>query len=128
MVVGYSNNATVDDSKITSIYSDFFTNINYLKYYDKYTSPSYTSYNNRLLGDATGEIGPFGSEKDQDEKNRYKGSWYKDMCHFLYPSAPWLIRGGAWYNGNGAGIFSFVYAIGATHAGSGYRIVLTPNN
>ena len=83
------------NSGITSLYPDFFTNTTYTKYWDKYTSTTETQFNNRILGDATGEMGPFGNEKDPDNGTRQKSSWYKDYANFAYSSYPWFNRGGS---------------------------------
>ena len=129
-VMGYTINASTigGSSGITSMYSDFFTNTNYSKYWDKYTSNSQTQFNNRILGDATGEMGPFGNEKDPDNVNRQKSSWYKDYAHLVYPSIPWFARGSFWRDGTGAGIFAFYCKSGTTYYYYSYRIALTPNS
>ena len=63
-VMGYTTKASTvgGSSEITSIHSDFFANSNWNKYYDRYVSTKLTEYNHRILGDATGELGPFGTE------------------------------------------------------------------
>ena len=128
-VAGYTTGATTvgGNSGITSIYSDFFTNSTYTKYWDKYTSTTNTQFNNRILGDATGEMGPFGSEKDPDNNSRYKSSWYGDLAYFTFSSNPWLNRGGHWYGGTGSGAFAFAYNSGTTYTYNSFRIILTPS-
>ena len=127
-VMGYTTGATTvgGSSDINSLYSNFFSDSAYSKYWDRYTSTIYTNYNNRILGDATGEMGPFGSEKDPDEKARYKSSWYEDCAYFLPSSYPWFIRGGNWYDGSATGVFAFHHVIGGTYTTNSYRIVLAP--
>ena len=129
-VMGYTTGATTvgGSSEITSLYSNFFSDSAYLKYWDKYTiiSSNYVNYNNRILGDATGEIGPFGSEKDPDNNTRYKSSWYRDCAFFVDSSKPWLDRGGNWSHGVFAGIFSFSGKTGEMITDISYRIVLAP--
>ena len=127
-VMGYTTGATTEggSSGITTLHSDFYTNSNWNKYYDKYSSTSVNNYNKRILGDATGEMGPFGSQKDPDNKTRRKSSWYKDYASFVYASYPWFIRGCHWYNGSNAGDFAFSESTGGTYTSVGYRIVLTP--
>ena len=127
-VMGYTTGATTNSSGITSLYSNFFNDIAYAKYWDKYTSTTETNYNNRILGDATGEMGPFGNEKDPDGSARYKSSWYKDYAYFVDSSNPWFYRGGAWNSGTNAGSFAFSSRNGGVGTNFGYRIVLTPNN
>ena len=129
-VMGYTTGTTTatELSEITSLYSDFFSNTAYTKYWDKYTSTSYINYNNRILGDATGEMGPFGNETDPDGTARAKSSWYKDLAHFANSSGPWFYRGGSWYNGTSAGSFAFTHNTGGVYAYIGFRVVLTPNS
>ena len=128
-VMGYTTSATTagGNSSITSLYSNFFSDSAYSKYFDKYTSTVNTNYNNRILGDATGEMGHFGSEKDPDGGTRNKSSWYKDYAHFAYSSNPWFIRGGNWIIGTSAGAFAFSDYAGSAYADGSYRIVLAPN-
>ena len=98
------------------------------KYYDGYTySGSQTSYNLRILGDATGEMGPF------TNKTRKISSWYEDEATFINYEAPWFVRGGVFngYNsGTNGGIFAFARGYGSATTFSvtpTFRIVLTPN-
>ncbi len=127
-VMGYTTKATTvgGNSTITSLYPNFFNDNTYSRYWDKYTSTAITNFNNRILGDAIGEIGPFGSEKDPDGTMRNKSSWYKSFAHFTSSSGPWFERGGLWMYGTTAGIFAFVYYSGGASVNISYRIVLTP--
>ena len=127
-VMGYTTKATTEDgtSGITSLYSNFFSDNTYSKYWDKYTSTANTNYNNRILGDATGEMGPFGSELDPDGSTRYKSSWYKDYAYFADSSYPWFDRGGGWNSGAEAGSFVFGSNTGGTNTNISFRIVLAP--
>ena len=127
-VMGYTTGATTvgGTSGITSLYSNFFSDSAYSKYWDKYTSTVNTNYNNRILGDATGEMGPFGSEKDPDNNTRYKSSWYKDYAFFVSSSIPWLARGGGLDDGTSSGVFAYTTSFGTMRANSSYRIVLAP--
>ena len=126
-VTGYTTGASTvgGSSGITSIYPDFFNNSTYTKYWDKYTSTTNTQYNNRILGDATGEMGSFGSEKDPDNNSRYKSSWYGDYAHFAYSSSPWFLRGGYWSNGTESGAFAFGTSSGTSYTSYSFRVVLT---
>ena len=126
-VAGYTTNASTvgGSSGITSLYSNFFTDSTYTKYWDKYTATSNTNYNYRLLGDATGEMGPFGSEKDLDNNSRNKSSWYGDWALFVNSSDAWFRRGGDWIFGSVSGIFAFNHNTGLNSEDS-FRIVLTP--
>ena len=127
-VMGYTTGATTvgGGSGITSLYSNFFTNSAYIKYWDKYTSTIVTQYNNRILGDATGEMGPFVSEKDPDGGTRKKSSWYGDFAHFVYSYGHWFIRGGYWGDGSGSGAFAFGDNSGGTGTCNSFRMVLSP--
>ena len=127
-VAGYTTGATTvgGKSEITSIYQDFFTNSTYTKYWDKYTSISKTQYNNRILGDATGEMGPFGSEKDPDGTTRQKSSWYGDLALFADFYFPWFVRGGYWYNATESGAFAFGFGPGDVDTYNSFRVVLAP--
>ena len=128
--MGYTTSASTvgGSSEITTIYDDFYTNDSYEKYYDKYTSPSYKNYTNRILGDATGEVGPFLSQLDPDEDTRIKSSWYGDFAYFINSSSSWLIRGGLWNSGTNAGALAFNDDTGGTITYISFRIVLAPNN
>ena len=128
-VAGYTTGATKvgGDSGITSLYPDFFTNSTYTKYWDKYTSTTNTQFNNRILGDATGEMGPFGNEKDPDSGTRQKSSWYGDFANFAFSSLPWFSRGCYWYYGTESGAFAFGSNSGTTNTLYSFRIVLTPS-
>ena len=127
-VMGYTTRATTagGTSGITSLYSNFFSDSAYSKYWDKYTSTANTNYNNRILGDATGEMGPFGSEKDPDNNTRYKSSWYKDYAFFVSSSIPWLARGGGLHDGTSSGVFAYTTSLGTMSANYSFRIVLAP--
>ena len=127
-VMGYTTGATTvgGSSGITSLYPNFFSNSAYSKYWDRYTSTVNTNYNNRILGDATGEMGPFGSEKDSDNNTRYKSSWYKDHAWFANYSGNLLLRGGGWHDGTSTGVFAFNGNSGGTNTNISFRIVLAP--
>ena len=127
-VMGYTTGATTvgGSSGITGLYPNFFSDSVYSKYWDKYTVAVNTNYNNRILGDAIGEMGPFGSEKDPDGTANAKSSWYKDYAYFADSVHPWFVRGGRWCYGAAAGAFAFSYGIGATSTSLSFRIVLAP--
>ena len=108
--------------------SDFTTtNINDYdsKYYNTYNvSTTTTDYQYRILGDATGEMGPFKSYLDGDNVSRYHSSWYSGHSHFINSSYPWFLRGGV--NNFGIRASSFVFGIdaGSARVDTTYRIVL----
>ena len=96
------------------------------KYYDAYDDSSeVTTYSKRILGDATGEMGPFYLYQDADNNNRFHNSWYDDFSYFFDSSYPWLSRGGYYYNGELAGQFNFSYDHGGAIDSFGLRLVLT---
>ena len=96
-----------------------------LKYFDKYNSLSTTtSYKNRILGDATGEMGPFYRYQDGDENSRNHNNWYNDSSFFASSSTSWFYRGGAAYNGILASQFCFYNDTGRPIASLGFRVVL----
>ena len=96
------------------------------KYYDEYNKDSGTNtYNMRILGDATGEMGPFYYYQDADSTYRPHNNWYADSTNFAKASDPWFARGGDYSNGIRAG--QFYFGDGTGHIGSylGFRLVLT---
>ena len=95
------------------------------RYYDKYDySTSSTTYSRGFLGDATKEMGPFQSMKYLTQ-SRNVGSWYNDEAWLVDSGDPWVIRGGGYSNGTGAGLFSFHIAYGYTYSYVSFRLVLT---
>ncbi len=98
------------------------------KYYDSYNASSaVTTYQHMILGDATGEMGPFKYFKDGDNVERYHNSWYNNSSYFAEPSNPWLARGGCYTDGVHAGQFVFVRFSGGMDAYGGSRLVLAPS-
>ncbi len=91
----------------------------YSKYIDVYASDSaVTTYSKRILGDATGEMGPFYND------GNYRNNWYNDYSYFVYSSAPWFYRGGYYYDGSFAGQFSFGRNTGYGYGNLSARLVL----
>ncbi len=129
-VMGYNTNANSvgGESGLTGIYADFFINDKWEMYYDKYLNSEIEAnkYQSGLLGDATREVGPFGSVVDLDEMLRYRTSWYSDLAHFVNPVYPWFVRGGNWCHGAGSGAFSFNNASGGMGTYISFRVVLAP--
>ena len=87
----------------------------YSKYLDLYPINSDISYNNRILGDATGEMGPFYNNRN----------WYKDHSLFIISIYPWFHRGGLYARGIIAGQFNFNRDTGDISNSNGSRLVLT---
>ena len=96
-----------------------------LKYYDIYSySDNDKKYNRRILGDATGEIGPF-STKTYNSKIRQVSSWYADESSYIHSGYPWFIRGGHWARGSDSGMFAFDRYYGSFAPNGSYRIILS---
>ena len=97
------------------------------KYFDVYSSSSTSvSYNLRILGDATGELGPFLSYADPDGSSRKHNNWYRENSYFLDTAMPWFCRGGYYDRGSLSGQFYFSKNTGAAVVYLGSRVVLTP--
>ena len=96
------------------------------KYYDAYNYGSGTyEYYRRILGDATGEMGP-ANQKTYNNITRFVSSWYDDYAIFVSIYGPGAIRGGLFYMGADAGIFQFDYNQGCARVDTTYRLILTP--
>lgn len=95
------------------------------RYYDTYAySHSLIDYKRRILGDATGEMGPFMALPNYTV-SRIVGSWYQDQAHFVTAASTWVIRGGSYSYGIMAGIFAYTSWYGNASS-QAFRIVLTP--
>jgi len=104
------------------------TGINFpdAKYYDTYAyGTDDENYQRRILGDATGEMGPFAA-KTYGTQNRKVGSWYADEAWFVFSTHPWFGRGTFASFGSDTGVFAFGNAYGHAVGWVSYRIVLTP--
>ena len=92
----------------------------YSKYIDVYASNSeQTTYSNRILGDATGEIGPF-----YTLSGSHYNDWYNDYSYFVDSSYPWFVRGGYYGDGANAGQFYFGITTGSVGRNESARLVL----
>ncbi len=97
----------------------------YKDYVNIYNSNSdWETYNNRILGDATGEMGPFYRYNDKNDGARPHTTWYGDSCNFVNKNAPWFTRGGLNNNGLISGQFNFRVDPGNAFVTSGFRIAL----
>ena len=86
------------------------------KYYDAYNyNRSPTNYFIRILGDGTGEMGPFKS---------YNSSWYNNSATFVVYNRPWFGRGGRNTDGSEAGAFYFDFYNGQPLTYISFRLVL----
>ncbi len=98
------------------------------QYYDKYNyneDSRYTAFFNRILGDATGELGPFELNKNIDE--RQISSWYSSDAHFAGYDNPWFARGNSYFSGSRINITVFGSWVSTTAVDASFRLVLTPN-
>ncbi|MCI8394410.1 MAG: hypothetical protein HFH86_02895 [Bacilli bacterium] len=94
------------------------------KYYDIYLyGEKEENYNRRILGDATGEMGPFVSNT-YGTQQRQIGSWYADEAWISHFVEPWIHRGAGYSYGMGGGIFSFISSWGTASPSISFRIVL----
>jgi hypothetical protein len=94
------------------------------KYFDVYSASStLTTYNYRILGDATGEMGPF-KLSTVGSGTFYINSWYTDTSSFVESSYPWFDRGGLYDNGVRAGQFTFARYTGGANGYHSFRLVL----
>ena len=96
------------------------------KYFDVYNVSSATStYQYKMLGDATGEMGSFKEYLDGDNVSRWHSSWYGDNSYFVDSSDPWFTRGGLSSSGVLAGAFYFNRGTGGAYSHDGFRLVLS---
>ncbi len=110
----------MQDNPLDSGMDDIVTNDTYSKYIDKYSSSSTdTSYKYRILGDATGELGPFWNNR------YYQSTWFADRAVFVVSTFPWFGRGGNYSYTTPAGQFDFDRGTGAAFTGHA-RLVLKP--
>ena len=91
------------------------------KYYDMYTDgESELAHQRGHYGDATKEtLANFSSNQ---------GGWNNDALRFPIVSSnvePWFLRGGNWYDGASAGIYSFVDTAGVAMYNRTFRSVLS---
>ena len=97
------------------------------KYFDVYNVSSATStYQYKMLGDATGEMGLFKEYLDGDNVSRWHSSWYGSDSNFVDSSHHWFVRGGNYICGVLSGTFSFDRYTGGVYTDAGFRLVLTP--
>ncbi len=91
-----------------------------LKYVDLYLAGEKTQFNGRILGDATGEMGPFFESPDH-----WASSWYEDWAQFLSNTSHWFNRGCMYLDGSGRGLFAYGPFDGTGKNYVTFRIVLT---
>ena len=97
------------------------------KYFDVYNANStISSYQYRILGDATGEVGTFRQYADNDGSSRWHNSWYKDHSDFASSNYPWFARGGSYPYGALTSQFTFARNNGIALNDIGFRTALAP--
>ena len=91
------------------------------KYFDIYSSDSNsTSFNKRVLGDATGEMGPF-----YKFNGKVYNNWMIGDAIFVHNEYPWFSRGGYYYDNDIASQLRFNALNGEDQVYASYRVVLT---
>ena len=104
-----------------------FTTLPESKYYDMYKfASSGDIYSIRILGDAKGELGPFGTITYNNEHVIRVHSWYNDQANNLHSTNAFATLGGSYDRGENAGIFSLGQSLGSASTDRGFRMVLTP--
>ncbi len=95
------------------------------QYFDKYSGATTgSSYSKRILGDATGELGPFYYYMEKNGSNYSHNGWYADGSDFVEPRYSWFGRGGPYDDGVLAGQFHFHRFTGEAFGYLGSRLVL----
>ena len=127
---GFNGSFGIEDSQLTNGY-DWPAQ----QYYDIYIYDDIlynAHYYNRILGDATGEMGPFTTKiysesAPEVNRQRYLGSWYDDYSSYV-PEArvPWIARGSRSVTGLDSGAFAFIGDTGNNYPYTSFRIILTP--
>jgi hypothetical protein len=108
---------TPKDSGFTTDSGDLTT---YAKYLDVYSSASdINAYQYRILGDATGELGPFYKFEIHSYNN-----WFQDHSDFVSGVNSWFDRGGYCGNSTAAGQFYFRRDRGNANSYYSARLVL----
>ena len=96
------------------------------KYYDTYAYATVdTQFQRRILGDATGEMGPFNTATYLTQ-TRQISSWDADHAYFVHSRSSWSIRGVIYYHGSETGVFAFGNTYGSVGSTVSFRVILTP--
>lgn len=95
------------------------------KYFDIYKSGGNDeSFYNRILGDATGEIGPYYKYTDANNQVRKVDTWYGEIAIFPFKDNSWIYRGGSNNDGIYAGMFMYYRTPGTNNGNAGSRMIL----
>jgi len=93
-----------------------FSSMPEAKYYDKYTgTDSIDDFTKYHLGDATKEI--------LKTKSWGPNAWYGDYSCSVWAKSPWVQRGGSYFAGDSAGVFSFYSSYGGGGSTVSFRVV-----
>ncbi len=98
------------------------------KYFDIYDYvESYSNYSKRILGDATGELGPFSTNGIMSANNQTRqiSSWNSSSYNAYYADQ-FFARGFSFQWGTDAGLLTYGATHGESLATASYRIILTP--
>ena len=99
----------------------------YKDYLDKYSANSTLySYSNRILGDATREMGPFYYYDDTDSYRRVHSSWYGDNAQFFDVTYHHVYRECPYFCGIITSQFLFYSSMGGDAVDASSRLVLAP--
>ncbi len=113
------------DAEIPAYGSSGFDDASFPKdkeYFDLYGyNTSSTNYTNRILGDATGELGPFGLDS-----GRPYSSYYSDLAFFPVVNSSWFRTAGIGTDTYLIGIGGFTTNQGAGSKEESFRVVLAP--
>ncbi len=102
-------------------------------YIDKYSkSNNEVSYNHRILGDATGEVGPFYRYQKRNNGILVTNSWDGGWSNFVISenrsdNGPWFCRSG-WSDGNALSSQFAFFSHGGEARGGSFRISLAINS
>ena len=99
------------------------------KYYDMYhfEIDNAQAFNYRILGDATGEGGPFSKVNHIENHYVYSGSWYNDSSYSWFTTQyNFFQRSAAYYSGYNAGVFATTVYYGSEIWDCSFRLILTP--
>ena len=122
VAVTMTGDKTGDQSGLSDQDVKSYAKQGYIDLYD--SSSTNDGYSKRILGDATGEMGPFYNYYDKSNVKRNHNSWYGDFSYFVESKNPWLHRGGGYENGILAGQFNFIAYTGGNATNVGSRLAL----
>lgn len=90
------------------------------KYVSLYSTSTSLQFSNRILGDASGEMGPYSFVDNKGPKS----SWYADHSRTITPDGPFLARGGYYSDTTSAGLFASIAREGKARNSYTFRVVI----